>query len=54
VIVHVHAIGDRAVKEALDGIAAARKANGNSGLPLPLRMNSSCSRRISLGSGNWA
>ncbi|MGB9085939.1 MAG: amidohydrolase family protein, partial [Terriglobales bacterium] len=32
-IVHVHAIGDRAVKEALDGIAAARKANGNSGLP---------------------
>ena len=32
-IIHVHAIGDRAVKEALDGIAAARKANGNSGLP---------------------
>ena len=32
-IVHVHAIGDGAVKEALDGIAAARKANGNSGLP---------------------
>jgi predicted amidohydrolase YtcJ len=32
-IVHVHAIGDRAVKEALDGIAAARRANGNSGLP---------------------
>ena len=32
-IVHVHAIGDRAVKEALDGIAAARKGNGNSGLP---------------------
>jgi predicted amidohydrolase YtcJ len=32
-IVHVHAIGDGAVKAALDGIAAARKANGNSGLP---------------------
>jgi len=32
-IIHVHAIGDRAVKQALDGIAAARKANGNSGLP---------------------
>jgi predicted amidohydrolase YtcJ len=32
-IVHVHAIGDLAVKESLNGIAAARKANGNSGLP---------------------
>lgn len=32
-IIHVHAIGDRAVTEALNGIAAARKANGNSGLP---------------------
>jgi predicted amidohydrolase YtcJ len=32
-IIHVHAIGDGAVKEGLDGIAAARKANGNSGLP---------------------
>jgi predicted amidohydrolase YtcJ len=32
-IIHVHAIGDAAVKEALDGIAAARRANGNSGLP---------------------
>jgi hypothetical protein len=32
-LVHVHAIGDRAVTEALNGIAAARKANGNSGLP---------------------
>ncbi len=32
-IIHVHAIGDGAVKEALDGIAAARKANGNSRLP---------------------
>jgi predicted amidohydrolase YtcJ len=32
-IVHVHALGDRAVKETLNGIAAARKANGNSGLP---------------------
>jgi predicted amidohydrolase YtcJ len=32
-IVHVHAIGDGAVKAALDGIAEARKANGNSGLP---------------------
>jgi predicted amidohydrolase YtcJ len=32
-IVHVHAIGDRAVNEALNGIAAARKANGDSGLP---------------------
>ena len=32
-IIHVHAIGDRAVTVALDGITAARKANGNSGLP---------------------
>ncbi|HWY21155.1 MAG TPA: amidohydrolase [Candidatus Acidoferrum sp.] len=32
-IIHVHAIGDGAVKAALDGIAAARKTNGNSGLP---------------------
>jgi hypothetical protein len=32
-IIHVHAIGDGAVKAALDGITAARKANGNSGLP---------------------
>jgi predicted amidohydrolase YtcJ len=32
-IVHTHAIGDRAVAESLNGIGAARKANGNSGLP---------------------
>ncbi len=32
-IIHVHAIGDGAVTAALDGIAAARKTNGNSGLP---------------------
>src|SRR5205807_9757831 len=32
-IVHVHALGDRAVKESLNGIEAAHKANGNSGLP---------------------
>ena len=32
-LVHVHAIGDRAVTEALNGIEAARRANGNSGLP---------------------
>ncbi len=32
-IIHVHAIGDGAVQAALDGIAAARQANGNSGLP---------------------
>ncbi len=32
-IVHVHAIGNRAVKEALNGIAAARRANGDSHLP---------------------
>lgn len=32
-LVHVHAIGDRAVTEALNGIEAARKANGNSGVP---------------------
>jgi predicted amidohydrolase YtcJ len=32
-IIHVHAIGDGAVHQALNGIAAARKANGNSGLP---------------------
>src|SRR5437868_4378553 len=29
-IVHVHALGDRAVKESLNGIEAARKANGDS------------------------
>ena len=32
-IIHVHAIGDRAVTEALNGIEAARKANGDSHLP---------------------
>ncbi len=32
-IIHVHAIGDGAVKAALDGIAAARRANGDSHLP---------------------
>src|SRR5713101_5994459 len=32
-IIHVHALGDGAVEAALDGIAAARQANGNSGLP---------------------
>ena len=32
-LVHVHAIGDRAVTEALNGFEAVRKANGSSGLP---------------------
>jgi predicted amidohydrolase YtcJ len=32
-LVHVHAIGDRAVTETLNGFEAVRKANGNSGLP---------------------
>jgi len=32
-IIHVHAIGDGAVKAALDGISAARVANGDSHLP---------------------
>ena len=32
-IIHVHAIGDGAVKAALDGIEAARHANGDSHLP---------------------
>jgi predicted amidohydrolase YtcJ len=32
-LVHVHAIGDRAVHEALNGIAAARKANGPNAVP---------------------
>jgi predicted amidohydrolase YtcJ len=32
-IIHVHAIGDGAVKAALDGIEAARQANGDSRLP---------------------
>jgi predicted amidohydrolase YtcJ len=32
-IVHVHALGDLAVKESLNAIQAAREANGNSGLP---------------------
>ncbi len=32
-IIHVHAIGDGAVKAALDGIAAARSSNGDSHLP---------------------
>lgn len=30
-VIHVHAIGDRAVHEALNGIAAARQANGRNG-----------------------
>lgn len=32
-MIHVHAVGDGAVKAALNGIAAARNANGDSGLP---------------------
>lgn len=32
-IIHVHVVGDAATKAALDGIAAARKTNGDSGLP---------------------
>jgi predicted amidohydrolase YtcJ len=32
-IVHVHAIGDLAVRETLNGFEAARRANGDSGLP---------------------
>jgi predicted amidohydrolase YtcJ len=32
-IVHVHALGDLAVKETLNAVEAARKANGDSGLP---------------------
>ena len=32
-IVHVHALGDLAVKESLNGIERARRANGNSQLP---------------------
>jgi predicted amidohydrolase YtcJ len=32
-LVHVHAIGDRAVTETLNGFQTARTANGNSGLP---------------------
>lgn len=32
-IVHTHAIGDLAVHESLNGYEAARKANGNSGVP---------------------
>ena len=32
-IVHTHAIGDLAVHEALNGYEAARKANGDSGVP---------------------
>jgi len=32
-LVHVHAIGDKAVTEALNGMQAARKVNGNSGIP---------------------
>ena len=32
-LVHIHAIGDRAATDALDAIEAARKANGDSGIP---------------------
>lgn len=32
-LVHVHAIGDRAVTETLNGFAAVRSENGNSGIP---------------------
>src|ERR1019366_9482215 len=51
-IIHVHAIGDRAVKEALDGIAAARKANGNSGLPHTLTHEQFVLPEDFRGSGN--
>lgn len=32
-LIHVHAIGDRAITETLNGFEAARKANGYSGIP---------------------
>jgi predicted amidohydrolase YtcJ len=32
-LVHVHAIGDEAITVALNGFEAARKSNGNSGIP---------------------
>ena len=32
-LVHVHAIGDKAVMETLNGFETARRTNGNSGLP---------------------
>ena len=32
-LVHVHAIGDKAVTETLNGFETARRTNGNSGLP---------------------
>jgi predicted amidohydrolase YtcJ len=32
-LVHVHAIGDKAVTEALNGMEAARRVNGNSRIP---------------------
>jgi predicted amidohydrolase YtcJ len=32
-LVHVHAIGDKAVTETLNGFERARRSNGNSGLP---------------------
>jgi predicted amidohydrolase YtcJ len=32
-LVHVHAIGDKAVTETLNGFETARRVNGNSGLP---------------------
>jgi len=53
-IVHVHAIGDRAVKEALDGIAAARKANGNSGLPHTITHEQFVQPEDFPRFGNWA
>jgi Predicted metal-dependent hydrolase with the TIM-barrel fold len=32
-LVHVHAIGDKAVTETLNGFEAARKINGNNKIP---------------------
>ena len=32
-VVHIHAVGDKAVTASLDGIAAARATNGDSGVP---------------------
>ena len=51
---HIHAIGERAVREALDAVEAARRANGPSPTPVPTsRTSRSSTPTTSRGSGSW-
>ena len=48
--VHFHALGDRAVRNALDAIEAARQANGDSGSGIISRTCRSCTPTTFRGS----